>query len=363
MNTNHGANLHSLSEELGIKKEQIIDFSSNINPYGLSPKGLKALKDNLNLASIYPDPNYTSLKSSISEYCNCDPKNIVLGSGATELISSTIKVVNPKKTLLLSPAYSEYENELNKIGSEIKKVFYKKELNFKIDIDELISILNSDNFDLLVICNPNNPTGSLLTLSNLKEIGIHFKKSIMIDETYIEFTNFINTSAISLINQFNNFIVIRGTSKFFSTPGIRLGYAIIGCGDLLDRISCLPNLWNINIFASIMGEAMFKDLEFINMCHNNFKNDFNLLFNSLKSFENFKVYESNSNFILCEIIDSSFNATDLYNYLLNKGIIIRKAKSFDGLNDNFFRVCVLNKENIEILIEEISNFLKYKIKV
>lgn len=357
MKNNHGANLHQLSETLGINENQIIDFSSNINPFGLSPKGLKKLKDNLQLASIYPDPDYIELKASISSYCNCNSENIVLGSGATELISSTIKIISPKDTLLLSPAYSEYENELIKVGSKITKFFYEKENNFQINIDHLISFISSNCFDMIIICNPNNPTGTLISVEDLEKIYLNFKKPIMIDETYIEFTDSSKTSAINLVNKYDKFIVIRGTSKFFSTPGIRLGYAIVSKGEILDSLNIIPNLWNINIFASLMGEAMFKDYDFINMCHNDFNENFNLLFKGLKNFKEFKVYNSNSNFILCEILSSRFDANNLYNYLSKKGIIIRKAQSFDKLNEKFFRVCVLTKENINLLLKEIEGFI------
>lgn len=358
MKNNHGANLHQLSETLGINENQLIDFSSNINPFGLSPKGLKKLKENLHLASVYPDPNYTELKASISSYCNCNSENIVLGSGATELISSTIKVIAPKHALLLSPAYSEYESELTKIGSKITKFFYEKENNFQIDIDSLISFISSNCFDMIIICNPNNPTGTLISVENLEKIYLNFKKPIMIDETYIEFTDSSKTSAINLVNKHDKIIVIRGTSKFFSTPGIRLGYSLVSKGEILNSLNSMPNLWNINIFASIMGEAMFKDTDFINMCHNSFSNNFNLLFKGLKSFKEFKIYGSSSNFILCEILSPKFDADNLYDYLSAKGIIIRKAQSFDRLNKKFFRVCVLTKESINLLLQEIERFIQ-----
>lgn len=357
MSINHGANLHELSKKLGISKSSIIDFSSNINPYGISPRALENLKNNLDKASIYPDPSYSDLKRSISSYCRCSVENIVLGSGATELISSSIKIIAPKHTLLLTPFYSEYEKELKSIGSKITKFYYKKEDDFRFDLDAFIKLLNSQDFDMIIICNPNNPTGQLITIDELKKITSNFDKPIMIDETYIEFTDFRDTSAISLIEN-RNLIIIRGTSKFFSTPGIRLGYAIISKGVLLNRMKEMPNLWNINIFATIMGESMFEDSEFLDMCYTEFKKNFKLLFNGLKSFKDFKVYESRSNFILCEILNTSYSAETLYDYLVKKNIIIRKAKDFDGLDNQFFRVCVLTESNIKTLLKEIDSFMK-----
>ncbi|MFR5472062.1 MAG: aminotransferase class I/II-fold pyridoxal phosphate-dependent enzyme, partial [Romboutsia sp.] len=102
-----------------------------------------------------------------------------------ELISSFIKTVNPKKTLLLSPAYSEYEHELNKIGSDIIKFFSKEENNFAIDVEELVTAINKGNYDLTIICNPNNPTGFAFSRDEIEYILKNTNCYIMIDETYI----------------------------------------------------------------------------------------------------------------------------------------------------------------------------------
>ena len=112
MTVNHGANLYDLSRKYGFSKDEFLDFSSNINPFGTSVKAKDYVINNINMVSTYPDPDYINLKKSISSYCKCDENNMVLGSGATELISSFISTINPKKAVLLSPAYSEYEREL-----------------------------------------------------------------------------------------------------------------------------------------------------------------------------------------------------------------------------------------------------------
>ena len=181
MSVNHGANLYDLSKRYGFSKDEFLDFSSNINPFGTSNKAKEYVINNINMVSVYPDPSYINLKKAISDYCKCSSDNIVLGSGATELISSYIATINPKRAILISPAYSEYENELNKVGCEIVKYFSKSSNDFKIDINDLIDFSNSDKFDLIVICNPNNPTG--FTFSN-EEIELLLKNTtanIMVD--------------------------------------------------------------------------------------------------------------------------------------------------------------------------------------
>ncbi|MGL4980884.1 MAG: pyridoxal phosphate-dependent aminotransferase [Fusobacteriaceae bacterium] len=346
----HGANLYEISKNLGLQKQEILDFSSNINPFGASQKGKEAIIKNIDSVSIYPDPEYIELKKSISEYSGVKKENIILGSGATELISALIKSVNPKKTLLLSPAYSEYERELKKIECHIHEFYYKKENDFQIDLDELLKKIKESDYDLIIICNPNNPTGFSLSADNIKKILEIFTGILMIDETYIEFTEIEKYSASSLVEKYSNLFVIRGTSKFFGTPGIRLGYAFLGEGKLREKITSYSNLWNINIFATIMGEAMFRDLDYISECRKKILEEKRYLEESLDSFQNIKAYKSSSNFILCQILDKNLKASYLRDILLEEGIVIRDASHFTGLNDKFFRICILNnKDNIKLV--------------
>ena len=266
MSVNHGANLYDLSSKYGFSKDEFMDFSSNINPFGTSNKAKEYIINNINMVSMYPDPEYVSLKKSISKYCNCLDENIVLGSGATELISSFIKTVNPKKTLLLSPAYSEYEHELNKIGSDIIKFFSKEENNFAIDLEELVTAINKGNYDLTIICNPNNHTGFAFSRDEIEYILKNTNCYIMIDETYIEFTDTNTYSSTKLVDNYDKLFVIRGTSKFFSTPGIRLGYGLMGNKEVKNKIrvynteDVLKEFFTRNIPESVCSNLYSSEL-------------------------------------------------------------------------------------------------------
>lgn len=354
----HGANLYEISEMLGLKKGKILDFSSNINPYGASEKGKEAIIKNIDAVSIYPDPDYVGLKKAIGSYCGAKEESIILGSGATELIGALIKSVNPKKTLLLSPAYSEYERELKKIGSHIQEFSYEKEKNFQIDMDELLEKIKEVDYDLIIICNPNNPTGISLDKGKLEMILKNFSGVLMIDETYIEFTELEKYSGAPLVEKYPNLFLIRGTSKFFATPGIRLGYALVSPGELKEKISHCSNLWNINILAAIMGEAMFKDREYIERCRDLILKEREYLHTALSEIDGIKVYRSTSNFILCEILKEGVTAQALREQLLKYNMVIRDASKFSGLNEKFFRVCILKAEVNRKLVEILKKILR-----
>lgn len=358
MKVNHGANLYDLSSQYGFSKEDIMDFSSNINPFGSSKLAKEYIVNNIDKVSVYPDPEYLELKTSISNYCNCSIDNILLGSGATELISSFIKTINPKKALILSPAYSEYEKELSKIKCNITKYFSKKEYNFTINIDNLIEIINKDNYELIIICNPNNPTGFTFSKNEIEKILNNTNSFVMVDETYIEFTNTSIYSSTSLVDKYDNLFVIRGTSKFFSTPGIRLGYGLISNYKVMYEMNSNLDLWNINIFASMMGEVMFNDNKFIENTYSLMIKERDYLVNELSKFTDLKIYNSQGNFILCEIKSKSITAKEVREKLIPKRIIIRDCVSFDGLDEYFFRVCILKPEENKLLIDNLINIFK-----
>lgn len=358
MKVNHGANLYDLSSKYGFSKEDFMDFSSNINPFGSSRLAKEYVINNIDKVSVYPDPEYLDLKSSISKYCNCSIDNILLGSGATELISSFIKTINPQKSLLLSPAYSEYEKELSKIGCNITKYFSKKENDFVINVDELIQTINENNYELIVICNPNNPTGFTFSKNEIEKILKSSKSFVMVDETYVEFTDMSTYSSTSLVDNYDNLFIIRGTSKFFSTPGIRLGYGLISNNEIRDKINSHLDLWNINIFASMMGEIMFNDIDFIKNTYSLMVKERDYLISELNKFKDLKIYNSQGNFILCEIKSKSITSEKVRKNLIPNKIIIRDCASFDGLNEYFFRVCILKPEENRLLINNLKKIFK-----
>lgn len=358
MSVNHGANLYDLSSKYGFSKDEFMDFSSNINPFGTSNKAKEYVINNINMVSMYPDPEYVNLKKSISTYCHCLEENIVLGSGATELISSFIKTIKPNKTLLLSPAYSEYEKELNKINSEVVKYFSKEENNFVIDEKKLVNSINEGNYDLTIICNPNNPTGFAFSREQVEYILKNTTCYVMIDETYIEFTETNIYSSTKLVDDYNKLFVIRGTSKFFSTPGIRLGYGLIGDKNIKEAINKNLDLWNINIIASAMGEIMFLDDMFISNTIDAMLRERDYLTTALSSIDDLTVYPSKGNFILCKINSKKLTAGELREKLLPKKIIIRDCNSFDGLTEYYFRVCILKPEENILLIKNLNSIFK-----
>lgn len=353
----HGANLFELSKKYNFRIEDIKDFSSNINPLGPSKKALNILSENLNLITTYPDPDYRELKTSISNYIDANTDDIFLGSGTTQLFREYIALISPKNSLLLSPCYSEYENELNKINSIIHYYNLKEENNFKINLDELINYINKNNINLFIFANPNNPTGTILEKS---EIEILLKKTsakILVDETYIEFTDQSIYSSVPLTKKYKNLFVARGVSKFFASPGIRLGYGITSDEKTKAELSSNSMLWNITILSDIMGSSMFKDKEYQKNVYEYITSERDYMTKEFSKIKDIRVFNSEGNFVLCKILNNN-TASNLREILLKDAIVIRNCKAFKGLSDKYFRFCILNKEDNRKLIEKIKENIK-----
>ena len=211
----HGSDLEKIEEYYHIPKEEIVCFSANVNPLGLSEAVRQKLCDHLDVICRYPDRAYTSLRQTIGTYCGANPAHIVVGNGSTELISLLISQRGPKKALVLGPTYSEYARELSLVGGSME-YYHLSHVTGEVD--------------MVILCNPNNPTSSAIPREDMERIIAQCNKQgvfVMIDETYVEFAPDVQAvSAISLVPAYDNFMVIRGVSKFFAgsataSPAIR----------------------------------------------------------------------------------------------------------------------------------------------
>lgn len=353
----HGANVFEIAKDEGIKIEDIRDFSSNINPLGPSKKALESLKDNLNLLSTYPDVDYLDLREAISTYASCKRENIVLGLGSTEILRDTIYYFAPKTAMILSPCYSEYERELRKISSHIFEYKLEEKNDFKISLDQLINTINEKNIDFLIFANPNNPTGTILKNSEVERVLRETSAKVLVDETYIEFTDMDVFSSSSLTKIYDNLVVVRGTSKFFALPGIRLGYGLSSNEGLLKFFKDKEVLWQINSVAEICGKVMFSDEAYIKEVYDFIRTRRENFYKELSYIENLRAYESFGNFILIKIL-KGINSTSLREKLLTEGLVVRDCKSFKNLDESYFRICILEDPANEKLLKKLKEIYK-----
>lgn len=352
----HGSDLETIEKVYKIKKEDIISFSANVNPLGISPKLKLTLSERIDAIMSYPDREYTELRRRIAEYVHTDLENIIVGNGSTELISLFIQIKHPKKALIIGPTYSEYEREVSLDGGTTRYYRLEEENNFILDLHKLEGELTID-VDLLVICNPNNPTSSAISRNDMRKILDICKQKgifVMVDETYVEFADdVINITSAPLTGYYNNIIILRGISKFFAAPGLRLGYAICGNVDLLKEINQRKNPWTINSLAAIAGEIMFTDDEYIKDTRSLISSERTRICKLLDSCKNLRYYEPTANFVLVKILREDVTSMDLFEAAIKKGLMIRDCSTFPFLNNKFIRFCFMAPEFNDALLKVI----------
>ncbi len=349
----HGSDLEKISEAFNIKKEDIVNFAANVNPFGISNLLREELKNNIDIISAYPDRDYVALRSSIADYSGVSKDNVVVGNGSTELISDMAKFLKPKNALIIGPTYSEYQREIGLSGGGVEYFELREEDDFSLNFEEL-RIKLENNYDLLVICNPNNPTSSVLTCNEMEKLFKlceDAKTFVMVDETYIEFTGDLNKySCVRLSDKYQNFIVLRGVSKFYAAPGLRLGYAITSNAGLLDTIHKEQDPWSVNVFAERAGIYMYSDTDYINNTTSFMLSEQDRIYNIFKESDKFKAYRPYANFILLKILDEKEDADSLFEKCIKKGCMIRNCSSFTFLNERYIRFCFMKKEDNDRLI-------------
>ena len=380
----HGGNIYKVFREKNIK--EILDYSSNINPYGI-PESLKSrIIENLEILERYPDPDYVELREKLANLNNVNLSDIILGNGATEIIFLFMKVINPKKILIVSPTFGEYERAVkateipgdivslscsgdnkNIENKEIEIEYFelKESDDFKLNIGNLKNELEK-KYDLLIICNPNNPTGKFLKLTQTEEILKECNKydtKLFIDEAFIEFlADGMKESIINTEENKKNLFVTRAFTKFFAIPGLRLGYGMYFDKELEQKISEKKEPWSVNNIAEMAGLTVLDDTEYIEKTLKWITKEKIYMYEKLNEISGIKVYETEVNFITGKIDEKLFseglNVKVLREKMLEQGILIRNASNFKFLDERFFRLAIKDRESNKRVIEVLKGIFQ-----
>ena len=356
----HGSDLEKIEQLYGIKKEDIVSFSANVNPLGISQKLAEDLPHQLDVICTYPDREYTALRGVIADYCNTLAEYIMVGNGSTELISLFIRMVSPKRALIVSPTYSEYERELSFAGGTSTYFALEEKDDFALNTDELIASLDG-SVDMLIMCNPNNPTSSAISRDEMRRILDECKKRdifVLIDETYIEFAEkYDEINCVPLVSDHDNVCILRGVSKFFAAPGLRLGYALCGNSELMKKAASVKDPWTVGSLTEAAGRIMFTDSDYISSTKALISSERRRVVSVLRSTDGIKVYEPVANFVLCRITKENVDADILFDKAIRKNMMIRNCSNFPFLDSKYFRICFMSPEDNDRLLALIRETL------
>lgn len=351
----HGGNIYKLKREAGI---EVIDYSANINPFGLSDKLKKGIVDNLCVLEKYPDPEYINMKKIIADYNKVEIDNIIVGNGATEIMFLYAKSLKPKKVLIISPTFAEYERALKSTNCHTEYFQLREDEDFILNISRLKKTLDK-NYDLLVICNPNNPTGKFIKkeiLDDLAKFCMTKNTKILLDEAFIEFVEGnLRESILEYKNE--NVFIIRALTKFFAIPGLRLGYGITFDKNLKEKIELSREPWSINAIAELATKILLEDDEYIEKSENWIRIEKEYMYKKLSNIEGIKTYKTETNFILVKLING-MKVEEFRNKMILLGVLVRNASNFNYLDDTYFRLAIKDRINNTKILGCIEDAIK-----
>ena len=356
----HGGEILDAAGKSGFKREEILDFSSSVNPLGPSKKALKAAKNSFKEIPAYPDSNSNELRQAIADHFDgLSKNNVIVGNGSTELMYLFAETFMKKgdTAVIPAPTFGEYESAVRKTGETPK--FVKLDKNFNVEAD--VFAREMAGAKIVFLCNPNNPTSILIpteTLKGIIEEALAQDSLVFLDEDFLEFVE--NEQALSMINKikaYPNLFILRSFTKIFGLTGLRVGYGIAS-EEIINVLLCAKIPWNVNCLAQAAAVVALKDEEHLRVTRELIKKEKAFLSTELEKIKSFKVFPPDANFFFIDIRKSGLTATELKNKLLRQGILIRDCTSFRGLDEYFIRVAVKTREENERLIEALKRTVK-----
>ncbi|MGQ7553777.1 threonine-phosphate decarboxylase CobD [Streptococcus suis] len=357
MKVEHGGNMNQLASDFGFRPEDCLDFSANINPLGLSEKVKSKIIETLDCLVHYPDVTYSQSKAALAEYHSCPTQQILLSNGAVDIFYELARYVKPKKILLLSPTFMEYEKAFKQVGSDI--IYHVLERpHYSWTFESILPNLEKlSSGDLVLICNPNNPTGTvvptdtlLLVAEFLRQKGVY----LVLDEAFMDFiTDSDSYSMVAHLKDYQNVIVVRSLTKFYAIPGLRLGYALSSNTDLIAAIDEMRPPWTINALADALVPVILKDSEYHHATEEWLKSEQEFLYKELTALPDLQVLPPTVNYIFFEYEGNE----SLRELLIQEKIFIRSCHNYHHLNDRHYRVAIRSREENCRLIEAFRSVL------
>lgn len=324
---------------------KLLDYSSNINPLGPPPSFEESIKFAMTEVDSYPDIKYRRLKGNIANYLHTKAEHIAVGNGAMEIIDVALSLF--EKVVLIYPAFVEYELRSEVHGLDIVKIPLLDD--FTLDVDAIAEELGENT--VLILGNPNNPTGNRIPLETLKTIHqmvVEKNSFLLLDEAFFEFCpEDYDTIEVFEDTGYSNLGIIRAATKFFALPGIRLGYGVFST-EMIEKIERIQSPWTVNTFADAAAEFMFDDIEYIEESKEYIERERNFLLSELEEIDGLSVFPTVVNYVLLKFDGSG---EELFMEMAKRGIIIRRCSNYDGLDDHFVRLAIKSREDNLVMLE------------
>ena len=353
MRLEHGGDTKKFAERFGIAESAVLDFSSNVNPFGIPGNALAAYHAMEDELARYPDSRAERFSREVSRHFPVFIENILAGPGSMSLLSLLVRVLAPRRALLIEPCFNEYRRLLNQQGTEGRSVLLREGAEFRFPLTEIINAMRGTDF--LLLGHPNNPTGTALSREDMKFLLDEARRRgvfVVIDEAFADWCP--EYSLAAEVKDNCAFAVVRSLTKFYGLAGVRAGY-VLGARKLIGKLASVQEPWAVSRPAEVLSAAALADTEFTEKTRRWFAEESRWLYRALDSLGTVRVFPSLANFFLLKFRTAA-KISSLYEALGSKGIMIRTVRDFAGLDDSYFRIALRLRAENETLIEALNGW-------
>ena len=360
-----------------------VDFSVNIDPLGMPEAAARAAERAVREELSYPDPFCRKLTAALSGRYGVPAERIVCGNGASDLLIRLCSCTEPEKVLVPAPGFSEYARCAELFGAEVKE--------FKVlgdaasasgsaglsPLESIISCSLADVPDMIFICRPNNPDGSLMSLEEVKKLARFCERRgilLVCDECFLELAGGEEgsaadasrfCSAAQLTEEFSKLIVINAFTKTYAMAGLRLGFMFCSDADILDGVYSFGSPWSVSAPAQAAGAVCCGEQEFLERARQYIAKERKRLVSGLEKL-GLEVFPSLANFLLVRAPESLRKAPSgqggaklsLREMLSLRGIKVRDCRTFSGLDDSYVRIGVRTEEENTALLGALKEMIR-----
>ena len=329
----HGGDIYGYREDKGAWP---LDFSANVNPFGVPLAVQEAVKAAVTEADVYPDPLCRELVKALTVHERVAEEQVICGNGAADLIWRLVRALKPRKALLAVPTFAEYGLALQAEDCVIETYLMREDCGFQLD-EGLLEALQP-GIELLVLCNPNNPTGLCIEPPLLRRIVSRCAKLgayLLLDECFIDFLDEPDVHSLNpLLGAYPKLVIVKAFTKLYGMAGLRLGYLLSADNDLLVRMREAGQPWAVSSLAQAAGLAALHDTAYLEESLPLIRQEREFLSTALQAL-GFRVYPSQTNYLFFYSEQQTL-AQDLY----ERGILIRDCSNYQGLGPGYYRIAV-----------------------
>jgi L-threonine-O-3-phosphate decarboxylase len=344
-------------ERLGIQPRNVVDFSVNVSPLG--PPGILLQNWSRLSESIqsYPSVHGEGIAEYYSTRFGLKRETILAGNGSTECIYLVPRALGLKKVCIVTPSFHDYERSCRLAGAEIIEFPLSAAAGFAPPQTESLAVMLK-SVDALLLGNPNNPTGTLISVETILELAERFPdKWLLVDEAFIQFVADYPAHTLLTPERIRkNILVFHSLTKIYDLPGIRMG-SVIGHAATIRHLKRFKEPWTVNGIAEKAASLLIHCEDYENRLRSLINKERQRFTDALSDLDGLQLFSSPVNYLLAQW-QATDNLDSLLKILLTNGYHVRDCRNFRQLAQNYFRFAILNPTENTHLIDLITSSAK-----